>query len=396
MKKELIVLAATLAASISQKAEAAGFCSSNPCTGGSGETSISYNTAGPAFLVTNTDSATGSAVKGVAHYAGNTSNAPASGVAGFNTGNGGYGVYGQANGGGGIGVYGSTTGNIGVQGQSTSSGGIGVSALATHSNGTALYAEADGSSAYAVEGVSANGYAGYFSGLTEVNGNLVVEDNASVFGSLTVTGALTVSGGCTGCSDLRMKKNVKPLTGALDQLLELREVTFEWIDPTKHHHERETGTQVGFIAQDLEKIHPQWVNPEGYKSKDGETFRTIDLHEIEALEVGGIRELKMRNDALEAKTGKQQAEIDELREAVARLRNGTDPISGTPSLALPCLASTREDPRASYAPRTPRATTPGLATGGRLGLRRRHSANTSLLFTVAEQTEMVRLAAWPS
>jgi hypothetical protein len=358
MKKWPLATTALVAGVLSPQAAYATdtWCQSATVGCGTTATTVTGSISGAVLHVTNTDaSGSGSAINGT------VTNTGSSGVAGFNNSTGGKGVYGESDGATGygvygtsthdIGVYGTSSDNIGVEGNGSSStnglgvygyagfgSGTGVKGEAAGSTGTGVYGLANGSSASAIYGTSTNGYAGYFNGLTEVNGNLVVEDNTSIYGSLTVTGALTASGGCTGCSDLRMKKNVKPLTGALDQLLELREVTFEWIDPTKHHHERETGTQVGFIAQDLEKIHPQWVNPEGYKSKEGETFRTIDLHEIEALEVGGIRELKMRNDALEAKTGKQQAEIDELKEAVARLRNGTDPISGTPGFGHGVLA----------------------------------------------------------
>jgi hypothetical protein len=339
MKRWTLAATALAAGVLSPQAAYASdtWCQSAPIACMSTATTVTASVSGAALHVTNSDaSGSGSAVNGT------VTNTGSSGVAGFNNSGGGKGVYGESDGTSGYGVYGTSThgtgvygtstDDIGVYGKSSAAGntdgagsgvfgnasgnyGAGVWASASHTNGYGLYAVANGSGASAVYGTSTNGYAGNFQGFTEVNGNFVVEDDESVYGSLTVTGALTVTGGCTGCSDLRMKKNVKPLTGALDQLLELREVTFEWIDPQKHHHERETGTQVGFIAQDLEKIHPQWVNPEGYRSKDGETFRTIDLHEIEALEVGGIRELKLRNDALEGRlalaegrNGKQQAE----------------------------------------------------------------------------------------
>ena len=118
-----------------------------------------------------------------------------------------------------------------------------------------------------------------------------------------------------------MKQNVKPLNGALDQLLQLKGVTFEWKDPSKHGHERETGTVNGFIAQDVEKIFPQWVNDKGYTAPDGETYRTLDTRQIEALEVESIRTLKM--------------EVDDLKAEVKELKGNRRPlISWHPSETL--------------------------------------------------------------
>ncbi|MFY9643351.1 MAG: tail fiber domain-containing protein, partial [Rhodomicrobium sp.] len=81
-----------------------------------------------------------------------------------------------------------------------------------------------------------------------------------------------------------------PITRGLDDLLRLRGVTYEWIDPETHANQ--TGTQRGFIAQDVEKVFPGWVNTD----KDG--FKTLSVSQIEALEVESIRTLKMQNDML--------------------------------------------------------------------------------------------------
>jgi hypothetical protein len=75
-------------------------------------------------------------------------------------------------------------------------------------------------------------------------------------------------------------------------------VTFQWIDPKPHNDD--SGTQRGFIAQDVERVFPNWVNDKGYTGPDGEFYRTLDLKQIEALEVESIRELKTENDKLTA------------------------------------------------------------------------------------------------
>src|SRR5687768_5367909 len=59
-------------------------------------------------------------------------------------------------------------------------------------------------------------------------------------------------------SDVRLKRNVSTLEGSLDKLLKLRGVTFEWKDPAKHVGR--FGVQTGFIAQEVEKVFPDWVD----------------------------------------------------------------------------------------------------------------------------------------
>jgi hypothetical protein len=202
-------------------------------------------------------------------------------------------LYASANGGYSFAVYGdslSTSAGTGVSGH----GGTGVSGFG---GVYGVYGSSSGAGSDGVYGTCSGGecYAGYFAG------------------PVTITGALTVSGGCTGCSDSRLKQNVKPLAGAMDQLLQLKGVTFEWQDPVGTHHERETGTVRGFIAQDVEKVFPDWVDDKGYIAPDGQKYRTLDTRQIEALEVESIRTLKDMADKANARADKAEKEIAALK-----------------------------------------------------------------------------------
>jgi hypothetical protein len=97
-------------------------------------------------------------------------------------------------------------------------------------------------------------------------------------------------GGSWGVSsDIRLKKNVQPVEGAIDRLMKLRSVTFEFKDPVKHH--QLPGTQIGMIAQEVEEVFPEWVsvNADGYK--------TIGFRGFESLTVQALRELREEKDA---------------------------------------------------------------------------------------------------
>ncbi len=96
----------------------------------------------------------------------------------------------------------------------------------------------------------------------------------------------TIAGVCTGLctSDGRLKTNVEPVDGALDRLLQLRGVTFEWKDP-EAHGERERGAQRGFIAQDVAAVFPEWVTdgPDGYKRLHVRGFEALAVEALRAL-----------------------------------------------------------------------------------------------------------------
>ena len=217
------------------------------------------------------------------HFTNNSSGSSA--VAGINSGDG-NGVFGKGEGSTSTGVYG-TGGSYGVYG--TGSNGV-------YGTGSVVGVEAYSSSGYALVATSgSSGVAGYFTG------------------PVTVDGVLTVNS-CMGCSDRRLKKNIRPLgEGAINQLLKLKPVAFEWIDPAGNHHEKETGTVLGFIAQDVQELFPEWVDEKGYTAKDGQTYRTLDLRQIEALEVESIRVLKDRADKADARADKAEKDLKAVK-----------------------------------------------------------------------------------
>jgi len=120
-------------------------------------------------------------------------------------------------------------------------------------------------------------------------------------GDLTIAGtnAFKTGGGSWAVpSDLRLKKNVSPLEGAMEKLRNLRPVTFEWERPEDQGNL--TGTQVGLIAQEVEEHFPDWVcvHPSGYKA--------LVFRGFEALTIQALRELKEDNDLLRTQLAELQ------------------------------------------------------------------------------------------
>jgi hypothetical protein len=306
MRKQLVLSAVasiTTIVGLSGNAHANGFCASNSCAA---ETVVQATQTSPAFSSQNGGAGVGVDAESSSGYglyaltlstssseaaiyaladtlgaaygvqavvgSGNAFDGTSSsgnGVYATTAGGGGQvGVWGNNSGTGGSGVFGVAIDGFGVQGKDTG-GGHGVQGEATGANaGIGVYGK-DSTT-------SGTGYAGYFSG------------------NVYATGNITCGGTCN--SDVRLKENVQPLVGALAQMLKLRGVTFEWKNPAEHQNH--TGSQTGVVAQEVEKVFPQWV----YETPDkGVKNVDPDARTVLALTVEAFRE--------------QQAEIDELKAA---------------------------------------------------------------------------------
>lgn len=120
------------------------------------------------------------------------------------------------------------------------------------------------------------------------------------------TAAKTTAGAWAGPSDARLKTDIQPLTGALEKMLALRGVTFQWKDPEKmgdmpgRHH-------MGMVGQEVEKVFPDWIekNPEG--------IRILAVEGFEGLTAEAFKELKQQNDQLRDRLDAQEKELQLLK-----------------------------------------------------------------------------------
>lgn len=113
-------------------------------------------------------------------------------------------------------------------------------------------------------------------------------------------------------SDIRIKQNFRPITGALDKMLSLNPTHFEYkANPSK--------TKTGFIAQEFEQVfagHVSELEPTGeYRQyfKEGELMKSIDADLIPYL-VKGLQEE-------DAKVEDLKVQVAELQTRIAYLEN---------------------------------------------------------------------------
>jgi hypothetical protein len=134
----------------------------------------------------------------------------------------------------------------------------------------------------------------------------------------TTTGTYTLSG-WVHSSDARLKTNVQTLPNALDKVMALDGVYFNWVNYPDSHR------QIGFMAQDLEKVLPEVV----VKDKDGRygmaygnlsavlvnaikeqqtVINDLKIHNTDMQKV--ILDLKSENEMLKARLDKIEAKIN--------------------------------------------------------------------------------------
>jgi hypothetical protein len=301
----VLVVLPIFASAVLRSTEAQACSTTDICIDDGNTSTITY-TGSSSQIGVLTVASTGTATGGTMIVAGSTT----SGFAGT-------GVYGVAEASGGLGILGSggTSAN-GVMGEANSTNNAtGVAGVSVSGNGGyTVPAHAFGVFGYsdtydAIHGLTDSTNAGV-SGNNTSTGYGVYAYSASGT-SLYVNGNGEYTGTWTHSSDERMKKNIATLQNPVDQLLRLRGVSFEWRDPAKHGNA--SGIQRGFIAQEYEKVFPEWV------TTDKEGYKAIDTTGLDALEVEGIRDLKARNDAL-------TAEIDMLKKRMAAIEDGRRPV----------------------------------------------------------------------
>ena len=252
-------------------------------------------------------SAAGAAGWGVGNGAGGTGRSSSISGSSVTYAGGGGGGYGQPNnngGAGGGGRGGIITGDPGVPGTANTGGGGGGAYVP--SSGT-LSGATGGSGVVIIRYLTpANNILGsaFFVGST---GNVGI-GTASPSQSLHVVGNICYTGTIGSCSDIRYKKDITPLKLSLSNVLKIQGVNYFWRAGEFPQNKFNMEKQIGFIAQDLEKIYPEMVitDDKGYKS--------VDYSRLTPVLVEAIKELNAKNES-------QQKIIDNLQSVFGSLLN---------------------------------------------------------------------------
>lgn len=292
-----------------------------PSGGGGGSFSLPYtgsaNSANTLFSITN--NGTGTAIHG-------------------RTNGGGTAVFGEDLSGGLAGVQGYSTGSYGVLGVSVSNAGV----IGQSNSGTGVYAQANSANAIGLEAINNfGGKAIDVTGWAQFNNGLFVGETESItdggifqfacdgtlrpasnnfddIGSSTKRWyTVYATNGTINTSDARQKRDVKPLTYGIDELMQLQPVSYQWIDGRPGE-----GRYMGFLAQDLQKVIPEVVRDKEwmYDKADRSSGHWrpaatlgVAYSEIIPVAVAAIQEQQKQIEML-------RAELDALRKQVETLK----------------------------------------------------------------------------
>jgi hypothetical protein len=100
-------------------------------------------------------------------------------------------------------------------------------------------------------------------------------------------------------SDARLKTNIENIPNALDKVMSLNGVTYNWNENTPDDFDKEKA-EVGLIAQEVQAVLPEIIHPAPFdrdpendgKSISGEDYITLQYERVVPLLVEAIKELK--------------------------------------------------------------------------------------------------------
>ena len=99
-------------------------------------------------------------------------------------------------------------------------------------------------------------------------------------------------------SDLRLKENIKTIEGTLDKIDNIRAVSYDWKELSKeerktiHSH---TGSDIGVIAQEVEKVFPILVEERSHG------YKAVNYEKLSAVLLSAVKELKQEVEELKQK-----------------------------------------------------------------------------------------------
>ena len=132
-------------------------------------------------------------------------------------------------------------------------------------------------------------------------------------GKMQIAGSMTASS-FLYTSDKRLKKDVQPLSNALDRVLNLEGVSFKW--------KKDNEEDIGFIAQEVENHEPSLVATQKNKPTDDTpaNVKSVKYGNIVALLVEAIKELKKDINSIFISSDDNKREITSLKQENEQLK----------------------------------------------------------------------------
>lgn len=127
----------------------------------------------------------------------------------------------------------------------------------------------------------------------------------------------TTAGNWAANSDLRIKTEIQPLTGALEKLDQIRLVDFKYTDDYRAAHPGIADKRyLNVIAQEFARVFPDHVQSSGEKLPDGSSILQVDTYPLTIYSAAAVqelhRQLRTENDALKKQLADQEERLKRL------------------------------------------------------------------------------------
>ncbi|MEM1318806.1 MAG: tail fiber domain-containing protein [Bacteroidota bacterium] len=142
-----------------------------------------------------------------------------------------------------------------------------------------------------------------------------------------VFGSAFASGGVWAPSDKNLKRNIQPVSNAMEILQEIEGVTYEYRTDERPELNLNEGRQYGFIAQDVQKVMPEAT--QGVVNEEGEMddYIAMNYDMIIPVITEAVKEQDETIKYQEEVINEQAEEIESLKDRITRMeRDEIDPL----------------------------------------------------------------------
>jgi len=133
--------------------------------------------------------------------------------------------------------------------------------------------------------------------------------------AMVVQGNMTVNG-TNYNSDVRFKQQIRPLQGALEKVTALQGVQYEMRVKEFPDRNFQPGTEIGLIAQEVEKVLPELVRT------DADGYKSVDYAKLVPVLIEGMKAQHQQLQFQQQQLQQQRKELDELKKALLQQAKG--------------------------------------------------------------------------
>jgi hypothetical protein len=156
--------------------------------------------------------------------------------------------------------------------------------------------------------------------LIHVAGGVGINTNDPAGYALNVNGNISCIS-LTQTSDARFKTNVQTFNNALDAILSLRGISFDWDRQAWKEKNFPAGRQIGFLAQEVEQVLPELV------STDRQGYKSVAYANVVPVLVEAIKQQQSQMDAQQKQLEAVRAENERLKSRLKQMETMQSQLS---------------------------------------------------------------------